>query len=147
MGTNPALGGNQPAAAQGHGFAQGLAAFRSEAGRWADKGPGCSSVVGQLPTSAHQAEHHLPDVSGLDCPSVFPGTMQRATCTHYSGPSGKLFRFAGLAPATRQGASVHHMLLFLPAVSCFTFSQTFCLFSVSRCVLVGVRLKSLVPGG
>lgn len=33
MGTNPALGGNQLAAAQGHGFAQGLAAFRSEAGR------------------------------------------------------------------------------------------------------------------
>lgn len=60
MGTNPALRGNQPAAAQGHGFAQGLAALHSEAGRWADKGPGCSSVVGQLPMSAHQAEHHLP---------------------------------------------------------------------------------------
>lgn len=64
-------------------------------------------------------------------------------CTRYS--VGMPSTFAGLAPATRQGASVHLILLFLSAVSCFTFSQTFCVFSVSRCVIVGVRLKSLVP--
>lgn len=39
---------------------------------------------------------------------------------------------------THSGFSLHCL---------FTVSQTFCLFSVSRCVIIGVRLKSLVPGG
>lgn len=56
--------------------------------------------------------------------------------------------FAGLAPAPRPGTSVCPLhALASPCTVFLLLAKHFCLFSVSSCVIIGVRLKSLVPGG
>lgn len=110
------------------------------ADRWAEhKGPGrssvlradflCSVAAGQLLDGRAPSIHH--QVSVLDALLSFLGLWRSHMHSLFRLQWGSFPTFAGLAPATGPGASVLHILRFLPAVSSFTFSQTFCLFSVS----------------
>lgn len=114
MGVCPALGRLQLAAAGV--YSQGLAAFCSEAGSWAEKG--ASVAVAQQLLSKHTRQspsdlHRLPGLSRALSWDYAEG--------HLSSPfrlqRGRFPAFAGLAPASWPGASVCYTLWFLPALS------------------------------
>lgn len=71
MGTCPALGSNQLAAARG--LFPGLGCICSEAGSWAEnKGPQWQQLMSK---HTRQSPIRSPSVVCLDCPTVFPRTM------------------------------------------------------------------------
>lgn len=106
------------------GRAQGAWPKLSAEGRLPVLSGSGSASDGRAPSIHHQ-------VSVLDALLSFLGLWRSHMHSLFRLQWGSFPTFAGLAPATGPGASVLHILRFLPAVSSFTFSQTFCLFSVS----------------
>jgi hypothetical protein len=78
----------------------------------------------------------------------FPGLYRGPHVFTIQAPLGEFSYLCWLGSCSQArdlGLSTTHSGFSLHCL--FTVSQTFCLFSVSRCVIIGVRLKSLVPGG
>lgn len=91
----------------------------------------CPAEGGQPPeTETLEAEARPPEHGLLGLSYILPGTNWRATSTHGSGCPGW--------PPLPQGgraASVHlHTQVSSLQYFCFPFSQTFCLFPVSKCM-------------